>query len=134
MKDENLYRPYSTESSLTGCACGRHGSQDEHDREAQAARLRRAGDAEALSGDFVEAAAVRALFPHEATRRNLIKAVGAPTLMAAIGSLLPLASLQANAMEKTGALEKKDLKIGFIPINCATPLIMADPMGMYKAQ
>lgn len=136
MKDENLYRPYSPESSLTGCgcACGRHGSQDEHDREAQAARLRRAGDAEALSGDFVEAAAVRALFPHEATRRNLIKAVGAPTLMAAIGSLLPLASLQANAMEKTGALEKKDLKIGFIPINCATPLIMADPMGMYKAQ
>ena len=89
MKDENLYRPYSPESSLTGCgcACGRHGSQDEHDREAQAARLRRAGDAEALSGDFVEAAAVRALFPHEATRRNLIKAVGAPTLMAASATM-----------------------------------------------
>ncbi len=29
MKDENLYRPYSTESSLSGCPCGKHGSQDE---------------------------------------------------------------------------------------------------------
>ena len=53
MKDENLYRPYSTESSLNGCACGQHGSQAEHDRAQQAARTRRAADAEALSGDFV---------------------------------------------------------------------------------
>jgi hypothetical protein len=27
-------------------------------------------------------------------------------------------------------LEKKDLKIGFIPITCATPLIMAAPAGL----
>lgn len=131
MNDENLYRPYSTESSLSGCGCGQHHSQAEHDRQAQA---QRAGNPEALSGDFIEAAAVRALFPHDATRRNLIRAVGAPTLMAAIGAVLPMASMQAMAMEKQGALEKKDLKIGFIPINCATPLIMADPMGMYKEQ
>lgn len=131
MNDDNLYRPYSTESSLNGCGCGQHRSQAEHDRQA---RTRRAADPDALSGDFVEAAAVRALFPHEAMRRNLIRAVGAPTLMAAIGAVLPLASMQAMAMEKQGALEKKDLKIGFIPINCATPLIMADPMGMYKDQ
>jgi len=131
MNDENLYRPYSTESSLGGCGCGQHRSQAEHD---QQAHMLRAGDPEALSGDFIEAAAVRALFPHDATRRNLIRAVGAPTLMAAIGAVLPLASMQAMAMQKPGALEKKDLKIGFIPINCATPLIMADPMGMYKDQ
>ena len=30
-----------------------------------------------------------------------------------------------------GALEKKDLKVGFIPITCATPIIMAAPMGFY---
>ena len=30
-----------------------------------------------------------------------------------------------------GALEKKDLKVGFIPITCATPIIMAQPMGFY---
>ena len=28
-------------------------------------------------------------------------------------------------------LEKKDLKVGFIPITCATPIIMAQPMGFY---
>jgi nitrate/nitrite transport system substrate-binding protein len=30
-----------------------------------------------------------------------------------------------------GDLEKKSLKVGFIPITCATPIIMAQPMGFY---
>ena len=30
-----------------------------------------------------------------------------------------------------GPIEKKDLKVGFIPITCATPIIMAHPMGFY---
>jgi nitrate/nitrite transport system substrate-binding protein len=38
------------------------------------------------------------------------------------------------AQERKGALEKKDLKIGFIPITCATPLIMADPLGFYRSR
>jgi len=42
--------------------------------------------------------------------------------------------LQAMAQEKNGAIEKKDLKIGFIAITCAAPLIMADPLGFYKKQ
>jgi nitrate/nitrite transport system substrate-binding protein len=29
-------------------------------------------------------------------------------------------------------LEKTDLKIGFIPITCATPIIMSEPLGFYK--
>ena len=29
-------------------------------------------------------------------------------------------------------LEKKDLKIGFIPITCATPIIMSEPLGFYE--
>jgi nitrate/nitrite transport system substrate-binding protein len=33
-----------------------------------------------------------------------------------------------------GPLEKKDLKVGFIPITCATPIIMAAPMGFYAKQ
>ena len=37
------------------------------------------------------------------------------------------------AQEKA-PLEKKDLKIGFIPITCATPLIMAAPLGFYEKQ
>ena len=31
-------------------------------------------------------------------------------------------------------VEKKDLKVGFIPITCGTPIIMAQPMGFYAKQ
>lgn len=132
--DQSLYRPYDADTSLSGCQCGQHHSQDAHDRAAAEARRARASDAELLSNDFVEAAAVRALFPEDATRRRLLKAVGASAVMAAVGSMLPMADLRAAALEKSGPIEKKSLKVGFIPINCATPLIMASPMGMYEAQ
>jgi len=59
--------------------------------------------------------------------------VGKGTAMAAIASVLPVASLQAMAQEKK-SLEKTNLKIGFIPITCATPLIMAHPLGFYKRE
>jgi nitrate/nitrite transport system substrate-binding protein len=29
-------------------------------------------------------------------------------------------------------LEKTDLQIGFIPITCATPIIMSEPLGFYE--
>lgn len=32
----------------------------------------------------------------------------------------------------TSNLEKTDLRIGFIPITCATPIIMSEPLGFYK--
>ena len=34
-------------------------------------------------------------------------------------------------MRKPAVPEKKDLKVGFIPITCATPIIMAAPLGFY---
>ncbi|MFJ5295572.1 ABC transporter substrate-binding protein [Pseudomonas sp. NPDC088368] len=134
MSDDNFYRPYSTDSTLSGCTCGQHASQQAHDAGAESARMARGQDAEALSRDFVETAAIRALFPNDNTRRRFLKAVGIGAAMAAINSLLPIQAMQAMAEDKPGALEKKNLKIGFIPINCATPLIMADPLGLYKAQ
>jgi nitrate/nitrite transport system substrate-binding protein len=146
--------PYDADRPLRlGCACGRHGSEAEH---AAANSTSRAAAQEASYTDavttlrarseepdfvarsnaFVEAALVKALFPHDALRRNFIKAVGRRTAQAAIASVLPVASLQAMAQEagKPGTLEKKDLKIGFIPITCATPLIMAHPLGFYSKQ
>ncbi|MFK3973589.1 CmpA/NrtA family ABC transporter substrate-binding protein [Pseudomonas sp. NPDC087358] len=134
MSDDNFYRPYNTDSILSGCNCGQHASQQAHDAGAESARLARGQDPEALSRDFVETAAIRALFPDDNTRRRFLKAVGVGAAMAAINSLLPIQAMQAMAEDKPGALEKKNLKIGFIPINCATPLIMADPLGLYKAQ
>jgi len=116
-----------------GCACGQHGSSAEHAAAELRARSEEAGFA-ARSNAFVEATLVKALFPQDAVRRRFLRAVGKGTAMAAIGSVLPIASLQAMAQEKSGAIEKKALKIGFIPITCATPLIMAHPLGFYAKQ
>jgi nitrate/nitrite transport system substrate-binding protein len=126
--------PYDADRPLLmHCACGQHASAADH----AAAELRtrsESADFEAESASFVEATLVKALFPQDALRRRFLRAVGRNTAMAAIGSVLPLASLQAMAQGTTGALEKKDLKIGFIPITCATPLIMAHPLGFYAKQ
>jgi nitrate/nitrite transport system substrate-binding protein len=81
----------------------------------------------------MEGAFVKALFPVDSVRRGFIKAVGVNAAKAAIASVMPLGALQAMAEER-GANEKKDLKIGFIAITCATPLIMADPLGFYRKE
>ncbi|MFO1245352.1 MAG: CmpA/NrtA family ABC transporter substrate-binding protein [Ramlibacter sp.] len=110
------------------CACGQDHAPGEHAAAAQSP--------EELSRDFMEAAMVKALFPVDSVRRGFLKAVGAGTARAAIASVLPmgaLTSLQAMAQDKA-PLEKKDLKIGFIAITCASPLIMADPLGFYKKE
>ena len=125
--------PYDADRPLLmHCSCGRHASAAEHAVAELKTRSEQA-DVEAESRQFVEAALVKALFPQDAVRRRFLKAVGRGTAMAAISSVLPVASLQAMAAEK-GPLEKKDLKIGFIPITCATPLIMAHPLGFYSKQ
>src|SRR5450830_1751367 len=136
----NYFAPYDADRPLmTGCACGRHASESEHQSEGAekaVAELKRRSETavfEAYSNEFIEAALVKALFPQDEIRRRFLRAVGKGTAMAAIASVLPVTSLQAMAQEK-GALEKKDLKIGFIPITCATPLIMAAPLGFYSKQ
>jgi nitrate/nitrite transport system substrate-binding protein len=127
----NRYRPYDPRRPLLSrCSCGRHQSDAEH---AADESTQDATSTEALSNDYIEAALVKALFPVDSVRRAFLGAVGASTARAAIASVLPIASLQAMAQEKR-PLEKADLKIGFIAITCATPLIMADPLGFYKRQ
>jgi nitrate/nitrite transport system substrate-binding protein len=110
-----------------GCACGRHASDADH--AAEASRL-------ALDEDFrltrvIESAVMRAVFPGDATRRALLRAVGASTALAAVSAFLPLPTI-TDAFAQAATPEKKDLKIGFIPITCATPIIMAHPMGFYS--
>ncbi|WP_142850382.1 CmpA/NrtA family ABC transporter substrate-binding protein [Telmatospirillum sp. J64-1] len=111
--------------SHAGCSCGQHKSQAEHDSAL-------ASDEGRLSR-VVESAAMRALFPNDLTRRNFLRAVGSSAATAAIASVLPL-GMAADALASTGPLEKTNLKIGFIPITCATPIIMAHPMGFYAKQ
>lgn len=135
------FDPYNADRPLMlKCSCGRDHTTAEHEAEvaaeSAAATLRARSettDFEAYSREFIEATLVKALFPQDAVRRRFLRAVGKGAAMSAIASVLPVASLQAMAQEK-GALEKKDLKIGFIPITCATPLIMAHPLGFYRQQ
>ncbi len=137
-----FFSPFDADRPLMlKCSCGRdHTVADHHaevSAEAAAAQLRArslTSEFEAYSNEFVEATLVKVLFPQDAVRRRFLRAVGKSTAMAAIASVLPVASLQAMAQEKQGALEKKNLKIGFIPITCATPLIMAHPLGFYEKQ
>lgn len=131
------FDPYNADRPLAmRCSCGRDHSPEDHAREDAIATLKarsETDDFQRYSDEFIEASLVKALFPQDALRRRFIKAVGKGTAMAAIGSVLPLTSLQAMAQEKA-ALEKTSLKIGFIPITCATPLIMAHPLGFYQKQ
>jgi ABC-type proline/glycine betaine transport system permease subunit len=80
----------------------------------------------------VERALEYAVFGGAVGRREFVRRVGAGTAAAALASVFPMAAAKALAQDKAGPLEKKDLKIGFIPITCATPIIMAEPMGFYK--
>jgi nitrate/nitrite transport system substrate-binding protein len=80
----------------------------------------------------VASAVVRSIFPQNATRRAFLKLVGASTALAALSQFFPLKTATELLAQGAGALEKKDLKVGFIPITCATPIIMAHPMGFYS--
>ncbi|MFJ1301952.1 CmpA/NrtA family ABC transporter substrate-binding protein [Pseudomonadota bacterium AL_CKDN230030165-1A_HGKHYDSX7] len=121
----SLFRnPFDARSRLS-CACGQHASAAEHDQAL-------AGDA--LHDRAVEGAIMRALFPDDLLRRRFLRAVGSGTALAAVASLFPLAAAKEAFAQGTGPLEKQKLKVGFIPITCATPIIMAHPMGFYAKQ
>ncbi len=116
--------PFRSDHSLHrgGCSCGVHASQGEHDLASSESRF----------GRVVQGAVMRALFPHDVERRSFLRAVGASTALAAIAQVFPLATATDAFAQGAGAIEKKSLKIGFIPITCATPIIMAAPMGFYQ--
>jgi nitrate/nitrite transport system substrate-binding protein len=77
----------------------------------------------------VVAAVLKAAGP---TRRQVLAGMGGAALMALIAEVFPLAKLTAFAADPVGKPEKKDVAIGFIPITCGTPIIMAEPLGFYK--
>jgi len=108
----------------TGKTCRTHSSGAEQGEE------RDVGSERTLTR-VVENALMRALFPHATTRRAFLRAVGGSTAAAALSQILPI-GLIAEAFAETGPLEKTKLAVGFIPITCATPIIMAKPMGFYE--
>ena len=95
--------------SLYRCTCGQHGSQIEHDIQERA----------------VEEALLRAI-----VRRDVLKLIGRTAALAALASVFPLGAAK-EAFAQNAKPEKQKLKVGFIPITCGTPIIMAQPMGFY---
>ena len=128
-------RPFDPDRPLerAGCVCGRHRSPAEHDYEAGRTMMCEpvAAQSEEKRYEGVVANAVmRKIFPKDAARRAFLKSVGASTALAALSQFFPLKTA-TEVFAQGGPIEKKDLKVGFIPITCATPIIMAHPMGFY---
>lgn len=69
------------------------------------------------------------------TRREFLRnmAVGAAlvTLASCANGDDPAAESSPEAVEGAENLEKTDIQVGFIPITCATPIIMSEPLGFY---
>jgi nitrate/nitrite transport system substrate-binding protein len=120
--------PLSGPRHTTGtCSCGAY-----HD----AAELALLADSGATSQDAalangIENALLTGLFPSAASRRRFLQAVGAATALSALESLLPVDALKLMAQEKPEP-EKKAINVGFLPLTCATPLIMAEHLGLYS--
>jgi len=86
---------------------------------------------EAMS-QAIETAVVKAVFGNsDLTRRRVLAAAGSGVVASIVKDLFPFDTAKAMALE-VGQIEKPDLSIGFIPITCATPIIMAEPMGFYE--
>lgn len=120
----SLNNPFDPNTALhMSCSCGRHANESEH----------QLAEVEEMNRRVMQSTVMRAIFPEDNERRRFLRAVGSSTAMAAVSSIIPFGALEAMAQER-GPIEKKDLKIGFIPITCASPLIIADPLGFYKKE
>jgi nitrate/nitrite transport system substrate-binding protein len=115
----------------SGCRCGRHRSAIEHDADtARAFQCTPMASEEQRYESLVAAAVMRAIFPKDIARRAFLKTLGGSTALAALSQAFPLKTA-TEVFAQSGAIEKKALKVGFIPITCATPIIMAHPLGFY---
>src|SRR6201995_2897329 len=122
--------PFDAERGLkSGCLCGQHRSAAEHDHAERTLHCEPVASEDKRYEGVVASAVMRAIFPKDAARRAFLKSVGASTALAALSQFFPLKTATEAFAE--AAPEKKDLKVGFIPITCATPIIMAAPLGFY---
>jgi nitrate/nitrite transport system substrate-binding protein len=121
--------PFDPDSRLApGCSCGHHATRPS----TRATRWRRrATDLDALSSRTVDAAVMRALFP---TSQPAAISQGRGREYGACGSrpVLPARCRARGLRAGQGRIEKPNLKVGFIPITCATPIIMSQPMGYLR--
>ncbi len=141
----SLHSPYDADKSLAhqGCGCGSHHKPSCSLHEPKTESLTRSAsealetveptDIESMTDRIVETSIVKAIFGgNEVARRRFLKTVGAAAAIEMIRDFFPVDTAKAMAQEAAKNIEKPDLSIGFIPITCATPIIMGEPMGFYK--
>ena len=129
MTMKSLGNPFSEKSDLRhGAACGCETcktGQHQHATEVMSS--------EAMMERAVESAIVRSVFGHsDIGRRSFMGMLGGGTVAAALASVFPIDKAKAAILDNLGTPEKTDLNIGFVPITCATPIIMAQPLGFYE--
>ncbi len=133
MASKSLGNPYDGDTDLrhgAGCACAT--CQSSGTFQAQAVDAGPDTSEEAMER-AVESAIVRSVFGHnELSRRSFAKMLGSTTLAAALASVFPMDKAKAAILDNLGTPEKSKLNVGFVPITCATPIIMAKPMGFYE--
>jgi nitrate/nitrite transport system substrate-binding protein len=112
------------------CACGCAGNVHAH--AGRSHDVSAAVDQDPVGG-IVEETILKAIVPNALQRRAFIKAIGASTAMAAIAQYFPLANSKALAAEG-GKPEKTKLNVGFVPITCTVPLLLAHAMGGYQSE
>ncbi len=72
------------------------------------------------------------------SRRRFLKNLAVGAALVTLANCAPRQQNQETAQDtpdvppSPDSLEKTDLKIGFIPITCATPIIMSEPLGFYS--
>lgn len=130
MTIKSLGDPYDADADLrhgAHCDCAACGGRA--DGEGAAAPR----TSEAMLERAVESAVVRSAFGHsDMQRRSFMGLLGGAATAAAFSSAFPMDKAKAAILDQLGAPEKSKLNIGFVPITCATPIIMAEPLGFYE--
>ena len=71
----------------------------------------------------LESSVMKNIFQTDLNRSKFLKAVGSASAFGILSQFIPFHSLHAMADDAKGKIEKKKLKIGFVPITCATPIV-----------
>jgi len=90
------------------------------------------GGVDGLGAAAIRMTVERAAFGGAIGRRRAIQVLGTATVAAAVDQVFPILRAQEALAETFGTPEKKDLKVGFVAITCATPIILAAPLGFYE--
>lgn len=127
---KSLGNPFSEKSDLRhGASCGCESCKVAPSAATSEATV----SSEEIMERAVESAIVRSVFGHnDIGRRSFMGMMGGGTVAAALASVFPLEKAKAAILDELGPPEKPNLSIGFVPITCATPIIMAHPMGFYE--